>query len=297
LFAARWPMVLGFALLALHLGLPLKTPADAESVLTRVIGSDLFPPGARGLMIAALLAAAMSTFDSTVNAGASYLVRDIYQPLRAKTSERELVHAGYAASGLLVGGGLFLALGTSGSVLDIWTSIVMQLFPAFLVPFALRWFWARFNGVGFTCGVAGGFAGAIYFWLVRPPGWTEATQFLAIIFVSLSVALGATWATAPVPERVLQRFYQKVSPFGIWPRAWRAPDRSEHRADASRLALTLLWQVLTFLLPMGILLRMWESIALTFPVWMLLGWRLWRKSPLERRMAVDLSADRGNIHG
>ena len=88
LFSARWPMVLGFAILALKLGLVVGTPAEAEAVLPAVLGSEFFPAGVRGLVIAAMLAAAMSTFDSTINAGASYLVRDIYQPWRPRAGER-----------------------------------------------------------------------------------------------------------------------------------------------------------------------------------------------------------------
>lgn len=50
-----------------------------------------------------------------------------------------------------------IALSLGSSVLSIWVGIVMLLFPAFLVPFALRWFWSRFNEYGFAAGVLGGF--------------------------------------------------------------------------------------------------------------------------------------------
>lgn len=276
-FAVRWPMVLGFVLLGLHLGLPMQSESDVESVLPRVIGSELFGPGIRGLVIAALLAAAMSTFDSTVNAGASYLVRDLYQPLRPSAGSRELVLAGYAGSALLVASGTALALGAQGSVLGIWTGIVMQLFPAFLVPFALRWFWARFNAPGFTWAILAGFGAALWFWLTPPASWHEAAQFLAITAVSLVAAVVATFATEPVPIEVLRSFYTSVRPFGLWPRAWRASDASEHREDVASLLVALAWQLVTFLIPMGLLLRMWGSVAVAFPLWALLGWRLARR--------------------
>src|SRR5690606_36199779 len=141
LFAARWPMVLGFALMAMKLGLDTGSVAAAEGILPQVLQSDFFPPGVRGLVLAAMLAAAMSTFDSTLNAGASYVVRDLYQPWRKLAGQRELVWAGYLASALLVAIGVILTLALGSSVLGIWIGIVMLLFPAFLVPFALRWFW------------------------------------------------------------------------------------------------------------------------------------------------------------
>jgi len=278
LFAARWPMVLGFALLAMHLGLSVQTASDAERVLTEVIASELFPPGVRGLVVAAMLAAAMSTFDSTVNAGASYLVRDVHSLLRPDATSREQKLAGYAASALLVGAGLLLALHVGSSVLELWVGIVMQLFPAFLVPFALRWFWARFNGSGFTAGIAAGFAAAAGFWLARPSGSNEATQFLIVSAISLAASVGVALSTAPVPESTLSAFYERVRPFGLWPRAWRGADSAEHGRDLKLLVAALCFQVLTFLLPMGVLLKMWQSVAVVSPLWLALGYVLWRSA-------------------
>lgn len=276
LFSVRWPMVLGFALLALKLGLVVRTPQEAEAVLPTVLHSEFFPAGVRGLVVAAMLAAAMSTFDSTINAGASYVVRDLYAPWRPGAGERELVWAGYGASALVVVLGLGLALGLGASVLGLWVGIVMLLFPAFLVPFALRWFWARFNGAGFVLGVAGGFAAAVGFAVGQPAGWNEATQFLAIAATSTLAAVAGTFGAAPVAPEVLRGFYRRIRPFGWWPRAWRTPDRATHRADVRLLGAALGWQVLTFLLPMGMVLGEWPVVALAAVPWAGLGWFLWR---------------------
>lgn len=276
LFSARWPMVLGFAILAMSLGLDVANVHDAEAVLPKVLASDYFPPGVRGLVISAMLAAAMSTFDSTINAGASYVVRDLYGPLRPKAGGREQVWVGYIASAALVGAGTALALGLGSSVLGIWVGIVMLLFPAFLVPFALRWFWSRFNGAGFAWGTLGGFVAAIYFTLGAPEGWNEATRFLAIAGTSAVAAVTGALATAPVAEAQLKVFYDRVRPLGWWPRSWRGADRDEHRADLRALAEALVWQVSTFLIPMAVVLGRWTAAAVMAPLWAWLGWRLWR---------------------
>ncbi len=276
LFAARWPMVLGFAILALSLGLDVRTLDDAEAVLPRVLNSEYFPVGLRGLVLAAMLAAAMSTFDSTINAGASYVVKDLYEPLRPGAGDRELVWAGYGASALLVLAGLVLSFALGASVLGIWIGIVMLLFPAFLVPFALRWFWARFNGAGFALGTAGGFVAALVFALGDPAGWNEATRFLAIAAVSAVASIAGALATAPVPEVSALEFYQRVRPLGWWPRAWRQADREEHRGDLLNLAGALVWQVITFLLPMALVLGEWLPALGMAPVWVVLGVWLWR---------------------
>ncbi len=282
LFAFRWPMVLGFAILAVTLGLDGSSIADAERVLPFVLQSDYFPPGIRGLVIAALLAAAMSTFDSTINAGASYVVKDLYEPLRPRASARELVWAGYLASALLVAAGLVIALAAGASVLGVWVNIVMLLFPAFLVPFALRWYWSRFNGAGFAIGVAAGFAAAFVLFRLQPAGWNEAQQFLAIAGTSLAFSLLATWATAPVAADELRAFYQRIRPFGLWPRDWRTKsDAIEHRSDVLRLAAALLWQILTFLIPMGAVLGMWIPVTVASLLWLALLAHLLRSLPAE----------------
>lgn len=276
LFSARWPMVLGFALLALKLGLVVRTPVEAEAVLPAVLNSEFFPAGVRGLVIAAMLAAAMSTFDSTINAGASYLVRDIYQPWRPHATAQQITRAGYVASALVVALGLGLAVWLGASVLGLWVGIVMLLFPAFLVPFALRWFWGRLNGGGFVLGIAGGFAGSLWFALSSGQSWNEAQQFLTVAGISAVVTVVGTWVTEPVDEGTRQRFYERIRPFGWWPRAWQAGHREEHRRELRLLAVTLGWQLLTFLLPMGAVLGMWPSVAMAGVVWALLGWYLWR---------------------
>lgn len=267
LFAFRWPMVLGFAVLALKLGLDGSAPDTAERVLPLVLQSGFIPTGARGLIVAALLAAAMSTFDSTINAGASYVVNDLYAPWRGRVGPRELVWVGYAASGLIVGLGLVIALLAGASVLGVWVGIVMLLFPAFLVPFALRWYWARFNGTGFAMGIAAGFLAAVACFLRPPAGWNEAQQFLAIAAVSLGAAVAASLLTAPVPADVLRKFHAQVAPFGWWPRAWRESHRAEHRRDLVRLAMALVWQILTFLIPMGLVLGLWSAVLPATVLW------------------------------
>jgi Na+/proline symporter len=272
LFACRWPMVAGFAILAAVLGVGADDP---ERILPAVLASDFFPPGVRGLVVAAMLAAAMSTFDSTINAGASYLVNDCYQPLRPRAGGKELVAAGWAASALITGLGLVLALQVE-SVVGVWTAIVIHLFPAFLVPFALRWYWGRMNGWGFTAGVAAGFAAALaVFWGARDGGWNEAAQLGAVAAVSLVATVAGSLLTPAMPETVGRVFYDQVRPFGLWPKSWRAPWRQAHAREVVDGLCALTWQMATFLLPLAVVFRLWGACAVLAPLWLALTWRLW----------------------
>ncbi|MEO0965311.1 MAG: hypothetical protein AAFY08_09345 [Planctomycetota bacterium] len=306
LFSFRWPMVLGFAILAIHLGIGEQDP---EAILPGVLKSELIPLGIRGLLIAAIFAASMSTFDSTINAGASYVVRDVVNPLLAgqegEPSQRTQVVTGYIASAGIVAAGLILALMFAGGVLDVWVTIVIQLFPAFLIPFALRWFWGRFNGLGFLLGVVFGFAGAFALTFLTPDhlGWglvqaihkdsSEAiaqhngllvqndgfTDIFILGTVGLSSLIGCligTLAARDTEEDTKRAFYEQIRPLGWWPKAWRANDAAEHRGDVGRLVIALVWQISTFMLPMLLVLRMWGSAAAVGAVFAVTGAVLWR---------------------
>ena len=283
LFAFRWPMVLGFAILAIHLGIGDQDP---ETILPGVLTSDLIPIGITGVLIAAIFAASMSTFDSTINAGASYAVRDLYVPLvgRNQASERSQVWAGWISSAAIVALGLVLQLLFAEGVVNVWVAIVIQLFPAFLIPFALRWFWSRFNGLGFVLGVVFGFSAAFSLW-VAPSSTTEMgwprhfgvliqndalTDVAVLSFVSLTSLLGCLMGTILAPDTdpdTRRKFYDQIRPLGLWPRAWKRRDRREHVRDGVRLAVALLWQTLTFMLPMLAVLHRWTPFLLMLAIW------------------------------
>ena len=79
LLAFRWPLIGSFAMLGVYHGIETgNVIADPELVLPTVI-KNYIPVGVKGFLIAGLMAAAMSTFDSTVNAGAAYWVKDLCQ--------------------------------------------------------------------------------------------------------------------------------------------------------------------------------------------------------------------------
>ena len=64
---------------------------------------NLLPPGLRGLMIAALLAALMSSLSSVFNSCSTLITMDVYKKLRPDASERMLVHVGRVSTAVIVG--------------------------------------------------------------------------------------------------------------------------------------------------------------------------------------------------
>ena len=160
---------------------------------------EYLPAGLRGLVIAGLLAAFMSTFSATANAAAAYIVRDLWQPLVGQTSQATLVRASYVATVavVLVGTGIgFL----SDSIRQIWDWLMIALGAAFVVPNVLRWYWWRLNGWGYSAGTIAGLVGAVpillltLFWQIEPPCMSPSRLFCA---VSLVATLAGTWLTRP----------------------------------------------------------------------------------------------------
>ena len=101
--------------------LDAKLKADPETALPLIIGTML-PKGLVGFMLAALLSGFLATFSSTVNGGAAYLVKDIYQRYINPTADnRTLVRVSYISSALLIITGLIISVfGTSINTAFLW---------------------------------------------------------------------------------------------------------------------------------------------------------------------------------
>src|SRR3989339_578186 len=126
LLSFRWPFIVAVAMLALLHHQSSGAVQDPELALPVVI-SALVPVGLKGLLVAALMAAAMSTFDSTINAGAAYWVKDLYQAyINPQATERTLLRHGRWASLVVVLLGILVSL-TVRSINDIWGWITMSL--------------------------------------------------------------------------------------------------------------------------------------------------------------------------
>jgi Na+/proline symporter len=211
----RWGMAMGIALLALTVG---DRGGDAERAMPLVL-RDFVPAGLRGLVLAGLLAAFMSTFSSTVNSGAAIVVRDLWQPLRGDMGHRANVRASYGATLGLVA--LGVACGALGESIDaIWQWMMMALCGGVVVPNVLRWHWWRLNGWGYTIGTAAGVLPAVAL-LLPTNRFTTALEppyvsFPIIVAASTLGCLCGSWATRPTAAATLAAFHASVRPFGAW---------------------------------------------------------------------------------
>ncbi|MBN1271006.1 MAG: hypothetical protein JXB26_01940 [Candidatus Aminicenantes bacterium] len=206
----RWGMAMGIVLLAVS---GLSEVGDPEKVMPHVL-REYIPAGMRGFVIAGLLAAFMSTFSSTVNSGASYIVRDIWQPFfRPNKDQKSLVRAGYAATLGIVGAGILFGV-QARSIAQIWSWMMMALGAGVVVPNVLRWYWWRFNGWGYAAGTAAGILGSLP--SLFHPEWPMYIVFPPVVLLSLAAGCIVSLLTPVTDKKVLEAFFHKVRPFGFW---------------------------------------------------------------------------------
>jgi len=212
---SRWAMCMGIAVLGLTMLEPVFSVEHAEGVLPKILERIHLPIGLRGIILAGFFAAFMSTFDSTVNVAASYIVEDFYKRfLRPSAARREVIYAGYAASVLVVVIGILIGLGQK-TIAGIWGWIMMAYGAVALIPNLLRWYWWRFNGWGYTWGTVGGIT-VLFILTLCFPGWKETRTFPIIASTSLICSLLGTFLTRRTDRSVLERFYKEVQPGGRW---------------------------------------------------------------------------------
>ena len=225
----RWCFAMAIAVMAImgigNLALDEKLRADPETALPLIIGSML-PIGVVGFMLAALLSGFLATFSSTVNGGAAYLVKDIYQRyVNPEASNKQLVWASYISSTLLILTGLVISIfGSSINTAFLW--IFGTLAAGILPPNVLRWYWWRLNGQGYAAGVFGGMAlslGQVFLdtmYLDQP--LPLYIGFPVIALASVVITIVVSLLTQPTDIETLKTFYRKVQPAGFWKPARRA---------------------------------------------------------------------------
>ena len=282
LLAFRWPLIVSFAMLGIYHGMNPEygVIADPELVLPTVI-KYYIPTGIKGLLIAGLMAAAMSTFDSTVNAGAAYWVKDIYQTyLKPNSTEKELMFQSRLSSLVIVAVALLFSL-TISNINEIWGWITMGIGAGMFIPQVIRWYWWRFNGYGFAIGTVFGMVSAIMT-KVLASNIAEYNSFLIASGSSLLGCIVGTLFTKPTEQKVLINFYKTTRPFGLWDKVRSNIDASvilkinqENRRDIIAIFFAVPWQVTLFLTGMMIVLKQWTNFISLFGILLILSFGLY----------------------
>lgn len=289
LLVPRYMLITGLTVLALAFFSDelngMGADVDFERILPMAM-KQFIPVGLFGLLISALLAAFMSTYAATVNAAPAYIVNDIYKRyINPDASEKTCIRMSYATSIAVVVIGISLGF-VIDSLNDIVQWIVASLYGGYISANLLKWHWWRFNGWGYFFGMASGIAGALFCAVMFSDINTLSVMgfvmeknlalFPAIFIISMLGSILGSLFTPADDEEVLDNFYLKTRPWGLWGPVYQrllAKDptllaNEDLGRDLLNVAIGIVWQ--TSLTVTGIYLVLQDYYSLSISVGLIL---------------------------
>jgi solute:Na+ symporter, SSS family len=133
------------------------------------------PHGISGLLIAAILAAAMSNLSAALNSLSSSAILDFYVKLRPEADEETKMRLSRWATlvwALILFGLAIIALHKVGRVVEVGLQIASIAYGALLGVFLLGVLTQKANQRGAIIGMLFGFAAELYLWLGKVAPWT-----------------------------------------------------------------------------------------------------------------------------
>lgn len=228
-----WPWIV-VALCSLIL-IPHIPDAEQGSAYPKMVMMVL-PIGLRGILVAALLAAFISTITTLFNWGSSYLMNDVFRRFINKdASEGTYVVMGRFATVLIAAAGAYISL-KADSILQLLSLAYVLGAGGIIIAFA-QWFWWRLNRYGAMAGfLVGWFVlfGMLVFKIFDAPmaallnlpdgvvfstaaSLTGARMLFALVTVTVAVFI-VTLLTPPEPMEGLKKFLLMARPF---PMGWK----------------------------------------------------------------------------
>jgi SSS family solute:Na+ symporter len=208
LFIFVIPGVIAYAL-AQQNRLQLAAPDQALPTLV----AALLPVGVRGLVVAGLLAALMSSLSAVFNSTSTLITLDVYKRFQPAASERHLVTIGQVSTALLVGFGLLwipIMKLISGQLYQYLQSVQAYISPPIAAVFLIGVLWKRVNATGAMAALITGFVlgmGRLVVEVTRPlqRGPLEVyaqinfLHFAVFLFVVCTVVLAIVSLLTPAP--------------------------------------------------------------------------------------------------
>ena len=198
-------LLVGVALFVFYHHFP---PATAFSRSDRIFPTFIvrdMPRGISGLLIAAILAAAMSNLSAALNSLSSSSIVDFYLRRRPQASESRRLAVSRASTFVwaLVLFSLAMLSQRGGRVVEVGLSIASVAYGALLGIFLLGLLTRRANERGAMVGMACGFAVELYIWLGTKVPWT----WYVVIGTTITFTIGyiaSTLMGQPAPESALE---------------------------------------------------------------------------------------------
>ncbi|MCM2679194.1 sodium:solute symporter [Echinimonas agarilytica] len=239
---------------------------DGDQVFATMVAS-LLPEGLRGLVVAGLLSALMSSLASLFNSCSTLFTVDIYQRLKPESTQSQLVNVGRIATlAVVVAGMIWIPVMhkmAGGGIYKYLQSVQGYLAPPITAVFLLGLFWKRINANGAFWGMMIGFSLALAK-LMLEALWdngikvTSLEWFIDINFLYYSGILLALSALSMVIISYMGTAQNIDEMGGATYSALTDDDKAEIRASWNR------WDVIGTMIVMGLVL----TIYLYFSFWL-----------------------------
>ena len=166
--------------------------AGLQKTVFIALARQLFPPLVAGILLAAIMAASMSTADSQLLVASSSFTSDIYKPVfRKKASDKEVMWVGRGIV-LIVAVIAYFIASSKGDGAQAIMNLVENAWGVFGAAFGpvviLTLFWRRFTYAGAIAGVVGG-ALTDVLWLIFLSGKTGVYEILPGFVVGLILSV------------------------------------------------------------------------------------------------------------
>ncbi|MBK7223106.1 MAG: Na+:solute symporter [Saprospiraceae bacterium] len=174
---------------------------------------SFLPSGLLGMVIAALIAALMSTLSTHLNWGSSYIVNDLYHRFyRPNAEQKTLVRVGQLSTVVLMflGAGAALMMENAKQSFDI----ILQIGAGTGLLFILRWFWWRVNAVSEITAMVVSFLVALVLQLDFASDLVFYEKLLISVVVTNVCWILVALYSKPTQESVLISFVAKIRPMG-----------------------------------------------------------------------------------
>lgn len=196
--------------------------ADPEMAYPEMINKFL-PVGLKGIMVASLLAAYMSTINTLLNWGSSYVVNDFIQPLKPGLKDKTYVTISRITGAVLAVLTVVFATQIS-SIIGVYKYVAVMESGAAII-LVLRWYWWRVNAWTeiSAYGTSLLIANILNVWSVTAPPANGYDKMFPIRILITTVITAVVWIsvmfrTSGEPSKHLIAFYKKV---GIGGSGWK----------------------------------------------------------------------------
>ena len=192
-------------------GLILYPDATDKGATFVMVIRDMMPAGLMGLLLAAFLAAYMSTIASQTVWGTSYIVNDLFRPfIRPDGDEKYYVRISRITTFILLAFSL-LVTAKLDRISDAWR-FILACSGGIGVVLILRWYWWRINAWSEIAAMLAPYA--VYPVLHYKYQLPYEVSLLIIVAWSTLVWIVVTLTTRPTKPEKLDAFYRQVRPGG-----------------------------------------------------------------------------------